>query len=73
MYKRQVFDAFNISMEERATQGRGEIDVVKLSEAKLISIEINDQIAQIDVEFKATRSAIGEEQRRNDEQRSRDS
>lgn len=62
-----VFDAFNISMEERATQGRGEIDVVKLSEAKLISIEINDQIAQIDVEFKATLSAIGEVQRTTDE------
>ena len=62
-----VFAAFNSAMDERSAQGRGEIDVVKLSEAKILSIEINDKIAQIDVEFKATLSSVGEVQRTTDE------
>lgn len=67
LVSQNVFDAFNISMDDRASKGRGKIDVVKLSEAKILSIEINNQNAQIDVEFKATLSSIGEVQRTTDE------
>lgn len=64
----KVYAAFSQTMDERAELNRGAIDVVKLSEPQIKSIEIDsNQIAQIDIEFKATLSAIGESPRSTDE------
>lgn len=48
-----VFDVYKTAMEQRRIENAAKIDVVRLSEAKIVEAELDGKIARIDVAFSA--------------------
>jgi predicted lipid-binding transport protein (Tim44 family) len=48
-----VFEAYQASMEQRRTDNAPKIEVVRISDAKIVDAELNGKVATIDVAFSA--------------------
>lgn len=67
----KVFNAYQEGIQNRQANNKGAIDIIKLSDPKIKTIEIqsekNNNVASIDIEFSATLSGVGEKIRNTNE------
>ncbi|CAN1497246.1 Tim44-like domain containing protein [Caulobacteraceae bacterium] len=62
-----VFEAYKTSMDERRTAGAAKIEVIRLSDAKIVDAELDGKIARIDVAFSSDLADGGDGLRAADE------